>query len=148
MKRSQQLAIAAVLLISTVKAAPPTSWDNMLQDVTIDGQATVVTKDGKKHKSEGVSFSLTGVRLPGEGTISRQDVKEVVIRQKWDECCEALWLGAALVYEGGKLLGHGDESGVAAIILGLPVAAVTLPPALVIQAFRHWTTHVSYKVVP
>jgi hypothetical protein len=123
----------------------------MLQDVTIDGQATVVTKDGKKHRSDGVSFSLTGVRLPGEGTISRQDVKEVVIRKKWDECCDPLWYGAYLVYGGGRLLGSGDGwffAGVAAIVVGLPMAAVTSPPALAIQAFRHWTTHVVYKVVP
>jgi hypothetical protein len=150
MKRFQSLLIIAAALVPAIKAAPSTSWDNMLLGSTVDGQATVVTKDGKQHKSQGVYFTPTEAILRGGESILRKDVKEVVIRQKWDECCESLWFGAGLVGFGVLALGSDDLflPGIAAIIVGLPVAAVTLPPALLIQAFRHWTTHVSYKVVP
>ena len=153
MKRFQALVVAAALLIPALKAAPSLSWDKA--PALVDGDsATVITRAGKRYKTKGqLSFTPTEVTLvTGRVSIPRQDVKEIVVRQKWDNCCEALWFGAELVFVGGQWLGSGDgafvAAGVAAIAMGLPLAAVTSPPALVIQAFRHWTTHVSFKVIP
>jgi hypothetical protein len=147
MKRFQQLLIAAALLLPALSAAPPIPWDRMLHDVVIDGPTTVLTRAGKTYKSKRASLTLTEVTLLGSGiSIPRQDVKEVIIRGKWEECCEELWIGTEMVAEAVRT--EYFDLGIVLMIIGIPVAAVTLPPALVIQAFRHWTTHVRYKVVP
>jgi hypothetical protein len=151
MKTISLSLLALGLSAPAVLANPPTRWDSAPQGKDINGSVTVTTKDGKKHKDTTAYFTDSTVTLVDHHeSILREDVKQVVIRERRD-CCVSFQL--PLVPFGLALLGADNATGwVLLTILYLPTEAVFIPAtplAAIVEAVLALTPgKVLYKVVP
>ena len=153
-RKISALALKIILIAPALRAVELTPWDAM--KARYSGAITVTTKAGKRLKSNGpISFTPTAVLFGQVTSVSRQDVKEVVIREEREICCDALVLGilplVALV--DGIRNHHLAKDTFPLIIIYAPLsvaaAAVTGPPLLAIEGIRRLKpSKLLYKVVP
>ena len=156
MKININASIAVALsftLLAPLRASDPTPWDSMNKAF---GVVTVEMKTGKTlKKTDNVTFTRSAVLFLSTGfSIPRQEIKEVVIRQQRQVCCDALVAGVlplALVF-GGMGDAPSPESIPLIIVwapLAIGMAAVTGPPLLIIEGIRRLKpTKLLYRVIP
>jgi hypothetical protein len=147
----------SLLLAPGLLAVETRAWDEMIGTYE-HGDVTVVTKAGKKVRYRGGTwFRGSMIQVAAGHGIPRGDVREVVVREVRQDCCEALQLGAEIgVVLVAGLFVHPKETWQTVgplILIFLPISvvstAVTGPPLLVVEGVRHLKpAGILYRVVP
>jgi hypothetical protein len=152
MKNILSSLILLGLALPAVQAKEPTPWDRLATGAPILGSVTVITKDGKKHKDTSVSFNPSSLTLAERReSISREEVKEVVIRQRRDRCCTTFWLPTVpiglAIYSGDNTL---DKVLLSIVVSPLEAASIAAtPPAVLIEGIIHLTpSKVLFRIAP
>jgi hypothetical protein len=140
------------LSLPAAQAKEPTPWDLLANGSPILGSVTVITKDGKKHNDTSVAFNPSSLTLAEHRqTIPREEIKEVVIRERRDRCCATFILPSVPIGL-AILAGENTIDKVLLSILVLPLEAAFIaatPPAVLIEGIIHLTpAKVLYKVTP
>jgi hypothetical protein len=136
------IGLSTILLISPLPAAEPRAWDSMT-GVAFSGLATVSTTAGKKMESKvGVLFSASAVTLQGSNiSVPRQQVKEVVVRERRVMCCQTLQLGLApMAFIAESTQDHSRPKDriidVVGMVIAVGAAVVVAPPLFTIEGIR------------
>src|SRR5689334_9209312 len=131
---------ACFILASATAGAEPADWDSYPALVPVGQSATVVTTSGHRYNGAGVLFAPEDVTVLGPDLIvPRSEVKEVILRWKRGQCCEAWWYGTWFLCAGIDGMANGHVGvGLMVGVFSTPVAAATPPVALGMQTVRYF----------